>query len=72
MMKLFRKPRGEKRLSFAKIAQALNDAGMVSRTGKEWGASSVQAIIKRQKGTEYGVDVTREDLEKGEAMLAQR
>jgi len=52
MMKLFRKPRKDKRLSFAKIAQVLNDLDLVSRTGKPWSATVVMRIIKKQQGIE--------------------
>lgn len=45
---LRRKPVGkDKRLSFAKIAATLNEEGFPTRGGGPWGASSVQAIMRR-------------------------
>lgn len=46
---LYRKPRGEKRLGFYKIARILNDEGWPTRTGTAWHGSHVSAILKRLK-----------------------
>ena len=43
-----RTKRGGKRLSYAKVAQALNEGSYVSRTGKAWKAGTVQGIVKRE------------------------
>jgi DNA invertase Pin-like site-specific DNA recombinase len=48
MKALRRKPIGKaKRMSYAKIADALNEEGIPSRSGRPWGPSSVQDILKR-------------------------
>jgi DNA invertase Pin-like site-specific DNA recombinase len=48
MKALRRKPIGKaKRMSYAKIAAALNEEGIPSRSGRPWGPSSVQDILKR-------------------------
>lgn len=47
MKKLRRKPRGGTRLSYGVIAKQLSAEGFKPRKGSEWGASSVQAILKR-------------------------
>lgn len=50
MRQLRRKPVGkEKRVSFAKIAEAMNDEGFQTRTGARWVASTVQQILKRKQ-----------------------
>ena len=38
--------KGKARMSYAKIADALNAAGRPTRGGKPWGASAVQSILK--------------------------
>jgi hypothetical protein len=68
MMKLFRKPRKDKRLSFAKIAQALNDLDLVSRTGKPWSATVVMRIIKKQQG----IEIEPEYVKIAEELLRKR
>jgi len=45
--KLRRKPRGGDRLSFAAIADRLNNDGIPTRQGGPWGPSTVQNIVKR-------------------------
>lgn len=40
--------RGGKRLSYARIASALNTGGFHTRTGKEWKPGTVQGIVKAQ------------------------
>ena len=47
IIKLRRKPRGRDRLSFAAIAERLNEDGIPTRMGRPWRASAVQNIIKR-------------------------
>jgi DNA invertase Pin-like site-specific DNA recombinase len=47
MRELRRKPVKAKRLSFAKIAAALDAEGCASRTGKPWSAASVKQILAR-------------------------
>jgi DNA invertase Pin-like site-specific DNA recombinase len=50
MRQLRRKPVGQaKRMSFAKIAAALQAEGRPTRTGKPWAASSVRDILGRHK-----------------------
>jgi len=49
LRQLRRKPRGRERLSYAKIAEAMNAEGWPTRQGEPWGASSVRAILKRLK-----------------------
>jgi DNA invertase Pin-like site-specific DNA recombinase len=44
---LRRKPRGGPPLSFAEVARRLNDRGISTRTGVQWSAGSVFAIMKR-------------------------
>jgi len=49
MKLLRRKQQGkERRMSFAKIAEAMNDEGFQTRTGARWKASTVQQILKRK------------------------
>lgn len=49
MRQLRRKQQGkEKRMSFAKIAAALQAEGFPTRGGKPWGASSVKQILNRK------------------------
>lgn len=50
VFRLHRKPRGEKRLGFYKIARILNDQGVPTRTGKPWTGPTVGGIIRREKG----------------------
>lgn len=47
MHRLRRKPKGGKRLSFAKVAEAMNEAGFPTRTGSPWAASSIRQILSR-------------------------
>lgn len=47
MRELRRKPVKGDRMSYAAIADQLNDEGLPTRSGKPWGPSSVQAILKR-------------------------
>jgi DNA invertase Pin-like site-specific DNA recombinase len=50
MRQLRRKPIGNaKRMSFAKIAEALQGEGFPTRTGKPWAASSVRDILNKKK-----------------------
>ena len=49
MKRLRRKPIGKaKRMSFAKIAEALDDEGLTSRSGRPWSAASVKQILGRE------------------------
>lgn len=49
MRRLRRKPVGkEKRMSFAKIAAALESEGIPTRSGKPWAASTVKQILNRK------------------------
>jgi len=45
--KLYRKPRGGKRLSYAAIADKLNAEGIATRTGTPWAPGTVYGILKR-------------------------
>lgn len=45
--RLYRKPRGGRRLSLGKIAKALNEQGRASKSGKPWNASMVQGQLRR-------------------------
>ena len=47
---LRRKIKGMPRLSLQKIASRLNQEGLPSRSGKPWGASSVNAVLKPAVG----------------------
>lgn len=47
MRALRRKPKGGERMSFAKIASALDAEGHPSRTGKPWTAEAVRKILGR-------------------------
>jgi site-specific DNA recombinase len=47
MRALRRKPKGGERMSFAKIAAALDCEGHASRTGKPWTAEAVRKILGR-------------------------
>lgn len=47
ILKLRRKPRGGNRLSYAGIADRLNDDGIPTRSGGEWQPSTVQNVVKR-------------------------
>jgi len=47
MRRLRRKPKGRKCLSYAAIADRLNEAGHPTRQGGPWKAGSVQAVLKR-------------------------
>lgn len=47
MRKLRRKSKGRDRLSFAKVAEAMNDSGFPTRTGGPWRANSVAKILSR-------------------------
>jgi DNA invertase Pin-like site-specific DNA recombinase len=50
MKALRRKPVGKaKRMSFAKIADAMDAEGFATRSGGAWQASTVQAILKRRR-----------------------
>jgi len=50
MRQLRRKQQGkERRMSFAKIAEAMNNEGFQTRTGTRWVASTVQQILKRKQ-----------------------
>jgi len=44
---LRRKPRGDRRRSFAEIAAVLNEAGLRTRYGRSWNRGTVHAICKR-------------------------
>jgi DNA invertase Pin-like site-specific DNA recombinase len=48
--KLYRKPRGGTRLSYAAIAERLNAEGIPSRTGRPWAPATVYGILKRSTG----------------------
>ena len=48
VIRQLRRSRGGKRLSYQKIADELNARGRPTRQGRPWGASAVQAIIKKQ------------------------
>lgn len=47
---LRRKPRGGRALSYAEVAERLNERGAPTRTGVPWSAGSVFAIMKRLRG----------------------
>ena len=47
MMQLRRKPRGDERMSYGRIAKQLAAEGHATRTGKPWTAASVQTILCR-------------------------
>jgi DNA invertase Pin-like site-specific DNA recombinase len=49
MRELHRKPRGEKRWGFHRIASQLNTEGRPSRSGKPWTATSVERILSRSQ-----------------------
>jgi len=49
ILKLRRKSRNGPRLSFAAIAQRLNDDGVPTRYGRPWRPSTIQQVIKREK-----------------------
>ena len=49
ILELRRKPRGESRLSVAKIAEILNKESLPTRTGKPWQPGTVWAILNRTK-----------------------
>jgi hypothetical protein len=49
MRALARKPKGGRRLSYAKIAKKLQDEGFPTRKGGPWCGSSVLAILKTAK-----------------------
>jgi len=57
---LRRKPRGGSRLSFADVAQRLNDQGVSTRTGVPWSAGSVFAIAKRVSTTRRPRTISRQ------------
>ncbi len=44
---LYRKPQNQKRLSCDKIAAALNNENLLTRSGVEWRGSTISKIIKR-------------------------
>ena len=46
--KLYRKPRGGERLTYAAIADRLNAEGKSTRTGKPWAPGTVYAILNRK------------------------
>jgi len=50
IIKLRRKPRGGDRLSYAAIAQRLNDDLVPTRSGGQWQPSTVQNVVKRSGG----------------------
>jgi len=47
MRELHRKPKGEKRMGYHRIATVLNREGRQSRSGKPWTATSVERILNR-------------------------
>jgi len=47
MQQVARKPRGGQKLSFAQIADTLNQAGHSTRSGKPWKRGTVHAILSR-------------------------
>ena len=47
MKELRRKPKGESRMGYHRIAQVLNGEGLATRTGKLWSAMTVQRILER-------------------------
>lgn len=47
LFQLRRKPRLGERLSLARIAEAMNQEGWPTRTGKPWRASTVDSILRR-------------------------
>ena len=47
MKSLRRKRKGQKQLSYAKIAKELNSQGIPTRTGAPWQTTTVQNILKR-------------------------
>jgi site-specific DNA recombinase len=46
---LHRKPKGKKRMSYQKIADALNSQGIKPRAAGQWEAKTVYNIINRKK-----------------------
>ena len=50
IIKLFRKPRNGKRLSYYKIAKRLNREKVPSRTGKPWSDTVIKQILRRETG----------------------
>ena len=50
ILTLRRKPRGGDRLSYAAIAQRLNDDLVPTRSGGQWQPSTVQNVVKRSGG----------------------
>jgi len=50
MRRLYRKPRGGKRLSFGAVAKALNEAARPTRQGGPWQAATVRGILLRKTG----------------------
>jgi DNA invertase Pin-like site-specific DNA recombinase len=62
IVKLRRKARKGPRLSFASIAQRLNDEGVPTRYGRPWRPSTVQNVVKREKAPkiyEIGLAATK-------------
>lgn len=47
---LRRKPRGQPRLGYQRIAKILNERGVLSRSGKPWSRSSIQLVVERLEG----------------------
>ena len=47
MRKLYRKPKGRDRMSYAAIAKVLNDEGYSTRQGGPWQAATVRGIVLR-------------------------
>jgi DNA invertase Pin-like site-specific DNA recombinase len=43
--------RGQRRMSYRKIAQALNAEGIHARSGKPWKAATIRNIVARRKAT---------------------
>ncbi len=48
MRELHRKPKGEKRMGYHRIAAILNKEARLSRSGKPWTTTSVERILSRQ------------------------
>jgi len=49
ILKLHRKPRGEKRLGYYRIATILNKEGCQTRSGRPWIGPTVRGIVQRYK-----------------------
>jgi DNA invertase Pin-like site-specific DNA recombinase len=49
IVKVRRKPRKGERLSFAKIADALNKGGLPTRSGRPWAPGTVRQIVMRRQ-----------------------